>query len=52
MYKLSKDIKDKRTLKLIRKYLQSVIMINGVVISNKEGIPQGGPLALYYLILC
>ena len=45
MYKLSKDIKDKRTLKLIRKYLQSGIMINGVVISNKEGTPQGGPLS-------
>ena len=45
MYKLSKDIKDKRTLKLIRKYLQSGIMINGVIISNKEGTPQGGPLS-------
>lgn len=30
MYKLSKDIKDKRVLKLIRKYLQSGIMINGI----------------------
>lgn len=32
MYKLSKDIKDKRVLKLIRKYLQSGIMINGIVV--------------------
>lgn len=46
MYKLSKDIKDKRTLKLIRKYLQSGIMINGIVVSNEEGTPQGGPLSL------
>ena len=45
MYKLSKDIKDKRVLKLIRKYLQSGIMINGIVVSNGEGTPQGGPLS-------
>ena len=45
MYKLSKDITDKRVLKLIRRYLQSGIMINGVVVSNEEGTPQGGPLS-------
>lgn len=39
MYKLSKDIKDKRVLKLIREYLQSGIMINGIVVSNEEGTP-------------
>ena len=45
MYKLSRDIKDKRVLKLIRKYLQSGIMINGIVVANEEGTPQGGPLS-------
>ena len=45
MYKLSKDIKDKRVLKLIRKYLQSGIMINGIVTSSEVGTPQGGPLS-------
>ena len=45
MYKLSKHIKDKRVLKLIRKYLQSGIMINGIVVSNEEGTPQEGPLS-------
>ena len=45
MYKLSKGIKDKRVLKLIRKYLQSGIMINGIVVSNEEGTPQGGTLS-------
>ena len=45
MYKLSKDINDKRVLKLIRRYLQSGIMINGVVVTNEEGTPQGGPLS-------
>lgn len=45
MYKLSRDIKDKRVLKLIRRYLQSGIMINGIVVANQEGTPQGGPLS-------
>ena len=45
MYKLSKVIKDKRVLKLIRKYLQSGIMINGIVVSNEEGTPQGDTLS-------
>lgn len=45
MYKLSKSIKDKRVLKLIRKYLQSGILINGVVTKNEDGTPQGGPLS-------
>lgn len=45
MYKLSRDIPDKRVLKLIRRYLQSGIMINGIVVSNEEGTPQGGPLS-------
>ena len=45
MYKLSKSIKDKRVLKLIRKYLQSGILINGVVTRNEDGTPQGGPLS-------
>ncbi|HHX12855.1 MAG TPA: group II intron reverse transcriptase/maturase [Clostridiales bacterium] len=45
MERLSKKIKDKRVLKLIRKYLTSGIMINGIKTSNKEGTPQGGPLS-------
>lgn len=45
MYKLSRDIKDKRVLRLIRRYLQSGIMINGIVVTNDEGTPQGGPLS-------
>ncbi|WP_252501985.1 group II intron reverse transcriptase/maturase [Sporosarcina sp. Marseille-Q4943] len=42
---LTKRIKDKRLLKLIRKYLKSGIMINGLVTTNEEGTPQGGPLS-------
>jgi len=45
MSKLEKQIKDKRLLKLIRKYLKSGILINGVKVSNEEGTPQGGPLS-------
>lgn len=45
MYKLSKNIKDKRVLSLIRKYLQSGIMINGVILRNEEGTLQEGPLS-------
>ncbi|MEK5067390.1 group II intron reverse transcriptase/maturase [Sporosarcina sp. FSL K6-1508] len=42
---LSKRIEDKRLLKLIRNYLKSGIMINGIVTTNEEGTPQGGPLS-------
>ena len=45
MERLSRKIKDKRVLKLIRKYLESGIMINGLRINNEEGTPQGGPLS-------
>lgn len=42
---LAKRIKDKQLLKLIRQYLESGVMINGVVTTNEEGTPQGGPLS-------
>lgn len=42
---LSRKIKDGRVLSLIRKYLQSGVMINGVVIETEEGTPQGGNLS-------
>ena len=45
MSKLAKDIGDKRVLKLIRKYLQAGVMINGCCVSSDEGTPQGGPLS-------
>jgi RNA-directed DNA polymerase len=38
-------VKDKRVLKLIRKYLESGIMLNGVKVKSEEGTPQGGPLS-------
>jgi len=42
---LSERIKDGRVLSLIRKYLQSGVMINGVVIDTEEGTPQGGNIS-------
>lgn len=43
--RISRKVYDQRVLNLIRKYLKSGIMLNGVVVSNEEGTPQGGPLS-------
>ena len=45
MARLSRDIKDKRVLKLIRRYLQAGVLQNGVVRGRQQGTPQGGPLS-------
>ena len=45
MGKLSARIEDKRMLGLIRRYLETGIMANGVVVERVEGTPQGGPLS-------
>jgi group II intron reverse transcriptase/maturase len=42
---LSETIEDSRVLSLIRKYLKSGVMINGVVQESEEGCPQGGNLS-------
>jgi len=42
---LSVKIKDKRTLKLIRNYLNCGILENGLVCARTEGTPQGSPLS-------
>jgi len=41
IYRLSETIGDKTLLGLIRKYLQSGIMVDGVVSQRTEGTPQG-----------
>ena len=38
-------IRDKRVLKLIRRYLTAGTMIEGLVSPSTEGTPQGGPLS-------
>ena len=45
MARLATRVRDKRVLKLIRAYLNSGIMVNGVVERAEEGTPQGGPLS-------
>jgi RNA-directed DNA polymerase len=45
MSKLAKRIEDKRILRLIRRYLQAGIMVNGIRVASEEGTPQGGPLS-------
>lgn len=45
MYRLSQTISDKTLLGLIRKYLQSGIMVDGIVSQRTEGTPQGSPLS-------
>ncbi|NOY75449.1 MAG: group II intron reverse transcriptase/maturase, partial [Kiritimatiellaeota bacterium] len=42
---LATRIKDKRVLKLIRKFLTAGIMTDGLVSSSEEGTPRGGPLS-------
>jgi len=45
MGRLARRISDKRILRLIRRYLQAGVMVNGVVQERYEGTPQGGPLS-------
>jgi RNA-directed DNA polymerase len=45
MGKLAKRIADARVLRLVRRYLEAGIMVNGVVQERHEGTPQGGPLS-------
>ena len=42
---LRKQIKDERVIRLIRKYLKSGVMINGLISPTTEGTPQGGNLS-------
>ena len=39
------QVKDERVIKLIRKFLKSGVMINGLVSPTSEGTPQGGNLS-------
>ena len=43
--RVARKIKDKRLLKLIRRYLSAGIMSGGVVSARQTGTPQGSPLS-------
>ena len=45
MYLLARRILDKRLLRLIRRYLESGVMVGGLVSPSQEGTVQGGPLS-------
>ena len=45
MERLSRRIADRRVLRLIRRYLVTGILADGVVVERHEGTPQGGPLS-------
>lgn len=40
-----KEVQDRQVLELIKKYLKSGVMVNGVEVATDEGAPQGGPLS-------
>jgi group II intron reverse transcriptase/maturase len=42
---LRQNIKDERVVQMIKRYLKSGVMENGVVMATKEGSPQGGNLS-------
>ena len=46
MARLEIRVPDKRILKLIGKMLKAQIVLpQGIVVNNEEGVPQGGPLS-------
>ena len=42
---LRREIKDERVIQMVKRYLRSGVMENGVVIELEEGSPQGGNLS-------
>jgi RNA-directed DNA polymerase len=45
MDRVERRVKDRRVLKLIRRYLEAGLMRDGIVQWRGEGTPQGGPLS-------
>lgn len=45
MSRVARKVRDKRVLKLIRRYLRAGVMGEGIVSQRIEGTPQGGPLS-------
>ena len=45
MARVARRVEDRRVRLLIRRYLESGVMADGVVMDTEEGTPQGGPLS-------
>jgi group II intron reverse transcriptase/maturase len=45
MSRVARKVKDRRVLRLIRRYLTAGVLDGGIVSSRVEGTPQGGPLS-------
>ena len=45
MARVARRVKDKRLLRLLRRYLEAGVMVEGVVQAHEEGTPQGSPLS-------
>ena len=45
MARVVRKVKDKRVLRLVRRYLEAGVMDAGLVSPTTEGTPQGGPIA-------
>lgn len=45
MNMVREEVHDKRVIELIKKFLKSGVMENGLLVKTKEGSPQGGPLS-------
>ena len=45
MAMVARKVDDERVLRLIRRYLESGVMINGLEVASEEGTSQGGPIS-------
>lgn len=45
MNMVREEVHDKRVIELIKKFLKSGVMENGLLVKTEEGSPQGGPLS-------
>ena len=45
MSRLARRVGDKRLLRIVRRFLQAGMMVDGVCNDRQEGTPQGGPLS-------
>jgi RNA-directed DNA polymerase len=45
MARVARRVKDKRRLRLLRRYLEAGVRVEGVVQAHEEGTPQGSPLS-------